>query len=154
VSGFLALYAGYDFVVSAFRNTTPEIHSSGPDATPFVLPFLVKNNSGIFDMNEVVWTCYIDHIITKQGGRIFNLVVRTSEPSPTISAGATSSFMCPIGHELTGNIDPGAAVISAVLIPILRYKTFGFTRSFSSKKFEWFGNASPPRWIESDVPPS
>ena len=49
--------AAISTVLGIYSGTIPEVELQGPDASPFALPFVVRNPSSLFDMTDVVLSC-------------------------------------------------------------------------------------------------
>lgn len=148
VAGFAAIgsvhafLSTYDSFHSLYTDTIPEIHVTGDDQYPFILPFRVKNNSHFFSMVDVTWTCGIKRISNDRNANFSNFGVSIAADPITIYPMKDTTFRCPIGIDKD---------MSADIRPIVKYKTLGFDREFNMRRFVWYPNAHPPRWVESDT---
>lgn len=134
------------FLAHTYAGTIPVVHVLGPDPSPFLLPFVVSNESLFFKMENVTFFCGPRHGKSIQVG---NVVVQDVEfqdnvPATTIGRGEVKLMRCPVTNA-TGNS------VKGTIHPIVQYRTLGFDRKFEGKDLNWFGNANPPRWVEGDV---
>jgi hypothetical protein len=143
VAGISLLWTFGDRALEAYLNTSPEIHMVGQDASPFMLPFSLKNRSSIFDMRDVEFLCATKHT------QVGNLVIqgfsfKEARPNTTVHANKIAAFRCPITNAKTN--------IQSTVYPVVRYHTLWFPREHSDVNFTWFEDATPPRWVEGYPP--
>jgi hypothetical protein len=132
----------YTFFLSIYNDTVPDVHAVGSDKTPFVLPFIVKNNSHFLAMTGLTWSCYLDDVKADNGASISGITIETVDKPITIKPQGTEEFRC--------RIDIGKSPTTKI-IPEINYKTLGLFRHYADKRFTWYGSADPPRWVESDA---
>jgi hypothetical protein len=130
---------------------------SAPASDPtfaFEFPFAITNNSHIFTIRNVKWTC--NHIRTKwaNGGGDNNQAVAGTVTA--IEPGGTLNFDCslvgPNSHVLRM---PKVKIDEAIVRINISYDAdlfgwFRLHRTPSSVTFTWWGDASNPQWIRGD----
>jgi hypothetical protein len=129
-----------------YYGTIPTAKILGPDSSPFLLPFAVTNNSSFLDMNDVQFSCGPRQGQSIQVGNIIvkDVKFQDSVGKNTIATGKTVLFRCPVSNA-PGNL------VKGTIHPILEYRTLGIGRIYEGQDLTWFGNASPPRWVEGDI---
>jgi hypothetical protein len=137
-------FSTFEFFRGLVQDTRPDIQIAGDGKTPFALPLVVKNKSHIFAMTDVKWRCEVVDAKTANGGHFENNSIISAPKGAKINPGDTEIFPC--------NLISGVVVTTAVMVPVLEYKTLWFSRAFSEKKFTWYGASDPPRWIASGAP--
>ncbi|MDR3464228.1 MAG: hypothetical protein P4L76_18140 [Beijerinckiaceae bacterium] len=133
----------FDFFHALFQDTKPDIQIAGDGKTPFALPLVVKNKSRLFAMTDIKWRCGIEDARTADGSRFSQFSITWDRLPTKIEPDETETYPC--------NLVNGP-VTSAIIVPIFEYKTLWFSRSFSQKKFTWYGASDPPRWVASGAP--
>ncbi len=145
--------AAVSAVLGIYSQTIPEIELQGPDASPFALPYVVRNPSWLLSMTDVVFSCspsqggslQIGTIVlnNKTGGDIkFQDAVRPVDMRP----GQKWFFRCPITNA-TGNQFRGT------IHPLIEYRTLGIRRTHVGLDQTWFPDANPARWVQGKAPP-
>jgi hypothetical protein len=127
--------------------------SSSDPNDPFVFPFSITNNSHIFRITDVNWTCTVASLHTPTT-TLENVGVAQSGHTSQIERGKTTNFRCAIGLFPAGPKAAGA-VKEAELFVTFSYKTdffglFEFPSDPQSTRFRWYGEASNPQWIKGD----
>jgi hypothetical protein len=133
--------------LEAYRNTSPEVHLSGQEPSePFLLPFSVKNNSQLFEMKDVEFYCATRGDGLQIGNLTFsNLSFTQGLPKTTIPPMKFVNFRCPVTNAK-------GPLVKGTIHPIVKYRTLLFKRNYEGQDFTWYGTATPPRWIEGDLP--
>jgi hypothetical protein len=140
ISVAAALLAFWEFWVQ----TIPEIRPSGSDpSAPFLLPFVVKNNSSFFSIYSDQWFCgayYKDNQGTV--ARIDAEANMSRNANRIIKPGISSIFHCSIRV-------PGQDIKSLSATSYFRYHTLWFARS-RDLTFTWIADGQHSQWIEGE----
>lgn len=137
-------FSAFDFFRTAYEDTKPEITLSAEDINPFVLPFRVTNNSHYLEMDNITWLCGLEKLNTPTLN-LQGMSITTDTPPRNLAPRGDTTFRCPILADKLADKH-----ISAIIRPIVNYDTLWFHRNYSERKFTWYPDATPPRWIASD----
>ena len=120
--------------------TIPEIRPTGNDpAAPFLFPFSVRNDSTLFAMKNVKWTCLIKRMEFGVG----NIMVDSRLASggiAKIEPGGVENYRCSIG------LPRDSVKLLSIAIRV-DYQTLLWSRSYTVPFF-WLADAPQPQWIE------
>ena len=122
-----------------------KIHVAGQDTEPFSLPFSVKNNSHFLAMNDIHWKCNLLSLNNRKNTELENIAF--VRPGNSIDPTRQANFTC--GVNLSTNLTHTKS-LQIEMEATVSYKTLWFSRLSNPRKFTWFAEASPPRWVESD----
>jgi hypothetical protein len=129
-----------------YSGTVPDIELIGPDASPFALPYIVKNTSSFFAMTDVSLSCRPgDGKLLQVGQLAFqDLTFATTARPITIPRHDQAYLFCSV---MNGGAVPGS-VVRGTIRPIIRFKTFGIARVHEGLDQTWMPGAHPPRWVQ------
>lgn len=128
----------------AYIHTTPEIHVTDSDPqAPFLFPFSIKNDSIIFDMHNVQYTCHIRHMEFGNENTFNNVNIINGGAIEIPANSIPENYRCPVGIT-------GIPINSLIIDVSVNYKTLWVQRSYTLP-FTWMANASSPKWIEGDI---
>jgi hypothetical protein len=131
--------------------TSPEIESSSMSATdPFAIPLLVSNESVVFDLRGVTFTCIIQEMSTNHDGHMNNVTL-TVEGNNSIFAGYRKipftcrlPFLWPVDQKMVSG-RMFIAVSYTVALPFWEWK-----RRSVVGPFIWDANLEHPTWIRGE----
>jgi hypothetical protein len=128
----------------------PDVSSdlNADPSQPFAFPFMVKNNSSWFSMNDAEIICEIEKIVMKKQSLEGFSVAPISHA--TIGPGEVVNFRCgaagPGRNLFVAN--PGD-ILDAHINILVKYTMLGFSRTSSSTEFTWHTvGGTPPHWIK------
>jgi len=129
----------FEWVVPAFYS--PDIEVSGSDpASPFVFPFSVTNESWVFPMKNIDWTCSVEHM-QAEGVILDNVSVGMMDMRPSIGAGGTVNYSCPV-------MNSGVSVSSLTMDVNIKYTFLGIWRRTQTQPFIWIVDNQQSKWIK------
>jgi hypothetical protein len=168
--GFLVAVGGLwslgALLLSAYQNTVPEITARDSETeSTFLLPFIIQNKSGAFDMKDVELTCGVGAFILGNGKQTMFQVAGlvSSQKNAIIAAGHQINFPCDasglVKFEGAKGIDilglhadlPGIEPMKVVGIQTaltVKYETLGKTRTYHSDPFDWTCTAQACHWTK------
>jgi hypothetical protein len=149
VAAFTTVAGLLTSIVKLYSGTIPDIQLTGQDASPFVLPYSVRNTSWLFDMTDVVLFCgprpgqniQVGPIVITSGVRF-----QDSVQPVTMKPGQLWYFRCPISNA-------SGRMVKGTIHPTIEYRTLGIKREFEGLDQTWFADANPPRWVQGQPAP-
>jgi hypothetical protein len=169
----VTVLSGFAFFLDIFQKLAPEVHPHDSDsASPYILPFIVKNRSSIFDMKDVYLTCAADLVIYEDavGHRVVSsgfmvgqdsyLEVIRGDDSPKNYPCDTTAVMHanPNGSLSMGNLMTSPNVVQSELKVVtmcvsirVKYKTGFIPRTYMSPVFQWVKTPEGSQWLEGQV---
>lgn len=145
-------YLVYDRVYEA--DATLSASASDPTFA-FAFPFTITNNSHIFVIRNVRWSCQALHIKWGNNNRIENSQIISGSRSE-IAAGQPLNIDCSIvgPNSRFVHTDAGIKVDQATIRIVLEYDAdflfFRLHRTPPPTLFTWWGSASNPQWIKGN----
>jgi hypothetical protein len=161
-----------------FWPTPPKIEFHDTiDASSFVLPFRITNQSVLFSQNKILISCIIDLVDLVDGEGGFARFAGLAFVPPPISIGPTGviNYKCDAAEYIKvkndGSIEIGfrnntrietrrvifhklPVSIASMCIRITGfYKIFGYRRYFASNTFQWPAGPGQNQWLEGPVAP-
>jgi hypothetical protein len=143
-------------VFDRIYETAATISSPASDPRdPFLFPFSIANNSHLFPIYNVQWTCR--HISTKSNVTLINVSVEWHTQSK-ISPGTILNIDCndlgPRSHII--HTDTPLVYTEAVIDIELRYDVsifdlFSKTIHPDPTRFTWIAQASNPQWVRGEI---
>ena len=146
----------------------PEIHPTS-DGSSLIHPFIIKNRSGLFDMNEVQLRCGVDLFFgtdAREHVTIFRDMAAVTGTA-SIAAGNTVPYQCDTSKLFKTNPDGslsfgGSSTIyqnsSRIHLPLKilktcvwiggEYKFLSLQMSFTSQIFQWPAIRGSSQWAE------
>ncbi len=136
ISGLVAsLFVFWDIYVHA----RPKIEVANMGSpSPFLVPFVIKNESSFFSLSNVRWTCIIENYEDDHG-----LTMSDNEMSggvaESIGIEGVENYRCPVSVE-------GIRIKSLSVIIKVEYETLGWSRE-AEAPFLWVTDIAKPQWI-------
>lgn len=130
--------------------TLPDIQVSYSDpASPFEFPFVVKNQSWVFSLEEVKWICRVGHMEAYgiAGDNITLLIDNMSVINILdfdIRPEDISNHSCRL-------LNRDVIVDSLTMEVSIEFKTLSFWSRSMSKSFIWFVDGEHSRWLEGST---
>jgi hypothetical protein len=143
-------FAGIAYLVyDTYYQTEATISSPASDPQDvFYFPFLFTNNSHIFYLKDINWTCRIERMVTDRQGILLDNRVSTGAQNE-IQPGGSLNLSCR-GFRASGKVTEATIVIET------SYNTRVFGINLPRRplpiRFTWAGGASNPQWIKGDFP--
>lgn len=122
---------------------------------PFTFPFSITNNSHVFAIRNVTWTCQYIKLLWGNDNQITDSREIRGSVSE-ILPGHNLNFDCAAIGPTSRFIRSDKAHVSAAEIQIaVTYEAslfglFGLSRHPSPTKFTWFSDAANPQWVKGD----
>jgi hypothetical protein len=137
-----SLIAIWQFAIPAF--SAPDIQVTGSDPeSPFVFPFVVKNQSWAFGMEDIGLSCHVKHMEAGPGITFDNVTVSFPNQA-SITPGGTHNYSCRV-------MNPGVPIKSLTMDVEVHFTNLFFWHRTSSKPFIWIVDGEQSRWIEGDL---
>lgn len=143
---FTLLSVGY-LVWDRFFETEVTISSPASDQhDPFKFPFSLANNSHIFTIRNLDWSCHVVHM-TVGGITLDNVSAGNSDHSTEIPPGKTLVVPCKSLYK-----GPPPTNLSLQIDVLYDVRVFGFIpySRCPSEIFRWYDEASNPTWIKGE----
>ena len=94
-------------------------------------------------MKDTTPLCYIDKVVSIQGGGLYHFVIMTNPIN--IASDGIGNFTCPIGIS-------SKDVAKAHIFMSFQYRTLFWRRSSKAEEFTWETKAASPRWVQGAFP--
>jgi hypothetical protein len=152
LSSVMSVLAFSYLVIDLRFQSAPSISSAASDPLdPFRFPFSFTNNSHLFSVYNVSWTCHLERLVSSGGfslrdAKSARMMVgsgsaSTLEPGEILNLDCSRSFPAQVGHieELSMSIDTTYTMYTLGFLPsVARQSTF----------FRWYPDASNPQWVK------
>jgi len=145
-------YLGFDRLYET--DATISVFASDP-ADPFSFPFTITNNSHLFTITDVQWTCVVEHL--KAGGVTMDNVSQLTGSVNPILPGQLVNFDCAMfgrhSHIIHMPITPKVENLSMVIGFTYKVRLFGIIplqKHPRPTRFTWFADATNPQWIRGE----
>lgn len=161
-----------DWAQDQYVHLVPEVHAHDADpAASYVLPFVIRNTSHIFDLTDVTLECGIDTVVFEDNEQrrygVSDLIVDSDATFPVISSNSQVNYPCDAAGILKAQTDGsvhlgGLATRPNVASSQLRvttmcawigatYRTLGIRRTYISTMFEWIATPTGHTWLEGPI---
>jgi hypothetical protein len=120
---------------------------------PFALPFIVRNISWLFSMDETHLKCRVEKLVFTDSREFkngtFDDIIRLSIPSEH-SANLRCLIMGPQKRNMF-KLDPPGELLEGKMYLSVEYRMFWINRESEEMEFNWYTAAKPARWIEGPI---
>ena len=140
---------GFSYLVVDLRfQSSPSISSAASDpADPFRFPFSFINNSHLFSVYNVSWTCHVERMVLSGNKFMTNVRARMPTDAGLVAPGETINLPCRQAFvirgyqykELSMSLDVTYTLYVLGLFPASEQQT---------AYFRWYSDASNPQWIK------
>jgi hypothetical protein len=136
-------YLAYDRIYET--SAVVDVSASDPK-DPFLFPFTITNNSHLFELRNLVWSCQFYDMT----GSLSNLLVVAAHGTQTkIRPGQTINLSCWISQFRHAVFDTGTVGITISYTAEI-FGIYSWGRTPEPTRFTWIGTASNPQWIRGD----
>jgi hypothetical protein len=147
----LASIIGFSYLVIDLRfQAAPSISSPASDPKdPFHFPFSFTNNSHLFSVYNVSWTCHLEKMVVSGDVAFKNMtnVMMAAGSANVLSPGDILNLDC-----RRASYKPGAQIkeLSMTINTTYTMYTLGFLPSTAQQStlFRWYPDAANPQWIK------
>jgi hypothetical protein len=138
----------------------PDISSdlNGDRSRPFAIPFIVKNNSSWFPMQDTKIYCQIEKIVMTNNRSLERFPVMEISHA-AIGSAEIINFRCAVAGAQGRNLFVANPVdildanniLDANISIVVEYTMLGVSRTSPRAEFTWYAGGTPPHWIKGKI---
>jgi hypothetical protein len=140
------------YLSHALDAAVPEVSAVNRDPKPYALPFVIRNNSPVFTLQDLRFECRINrlHVVTAGSDQPHaaplppSAVARTGF-FPAVGPKTEIGYLCPVVTE-----SPIETVSRIDVEESVTYTTLWFWRRSQARHFVWNARAEPPKWTKQE----